>query len=244
MNDWFRDAFGEHYIRLYAHRDEREALAMVDLINRAAPVAPGARVLDAPCGTGRHARIFARQGFHVFGIDLSADLLAHAKMEPGNVSYIRSDIRHLPFQAASFDLVVNLFSSFGYFMSDADNYRVLEDLARVCRPSGRFVFDYFNAGELRRTLVPASERRTADGWLVRELREISGMPPRVNKRVHIHSGSGSTREYVESVRLFEPDEIESMMSRAGFQIDARLGDYSGAPFAADSPRLFIAATRQ
>jgi SAM-dependent methyltransferase len=243
MSDWFRDTFGEEYAQLYAHRDEREAAQMVDLIERGTPARPGARVLDAPCGTGRHARIFAGRGYRVWGLDLSVPLLRLALAGGGGITYVRGDIRQLPFRPESFDLVVNLFSSFGYFETDEENAAVFAEFARVCARGGYFVFDFFNEQHLRAQLVPQTHRRTPDGWVVRELRTISGSPERVRKQIHIETASGETRELVESVRLFTRHDIETMMTLNGFGVEEAFGDYAGSPFEASSPRLLLKARR-
>jgi 2-polyprenyl-3-methyl-5-hydroxy-6-metoxy-1,4-benzoquinol methylase len=75
--EWFASWFdSEHYHRLYAHRDEREASRFIDrLIARLRP-ATGADVLDLGCGSGRHATRLASHGLRVTGLDLSAESLA------------------------------------------------------------------------------------------------------------------------------------------------------------------------
>ena len=78
MTEWFEDWFGEEYLQLYAHRDEREAEAVVELIRRVAPWQSGGWVLDLACGAGRHAKYLVRGGARVIGYDLSRVLLRRA----------------------------------------------------------------------------------------------------------------------------------------------------------------------
>ena len=131
QQEWFASWFdSEHYHRLYANRDQREASAFVDrLIQRLAP-APGAAMLDLGCGSGRHSQSLAAHGFQVTGIDLSAVSLARARQLAGDsVRFIEQDMR-VPFGARAFDYVFSLFTSFGYFEDRRDHVTVIRNIAR------------------------------------------------------------------------------------------------------------------
>jgi actin-like ATPase involved in cell morphogenesis len=67
-------------------------------------------------------------------------------------------MRELPFAEESFDLVVNLFTSFGYFDDDSEHVQVLSCVSEAMKHGGTLVIDYLNAGQVRRELVPYDER--------------------------------------------------------------------------------------
>src|SRR5207248_726507 len=122
--DWFEEWFGEDYLHIYQHRDETEAERAIELI---ATNLAGRRidtVLDLACGAGRHTRVL-RERWWTVGLDLSMSLLKLARKESDDAPYVRADMRELPFGDSSFDLVVNLFTSFGYFDDDSEHVRVL-----------------------------------------------------------------------------------------------------------------------
>jgi SAM-dependent methyltransferase len=241
MSEWFREAFQAHYLSLYAHRDEQEAARTVELLTATLKLAPGSRVLDAPCGAGRHARQFRARGYRIFALDLSWDLLRNARREnvPAHPFYLRGDLRAIPLKSNAFDLVVNLFSSFGYLERDEQNLHVLQELARVCRPGGHVVLDFLNDANVRAQLKAESTRTTANGWSVHERRRICGTPPRVEKLATIRSASGEERQLRESVRLFSPQELRKLMAQSGLRIVTEFGDYAGSPFTAASPRILL-----
>jgi SAM-dependent methyltransferase len=247
MTEWFRDAFGAHYLSVYAHRDEEEAAAMVDLILRTLSPPPAATVLDAPCGAGRHTREFARRGLWPVGMDLSRDLLEAAKAAEGATAmrcrYIRADLRSLPFPDKHFAVVANLFSSFGYFHDDHENAQVMRELARVCEAGAHVVVDYMNETRVRATLEPRTERITPDGWAVTEQRSISGQPPRVEKILTVRSDTGESRCLRESVRLYRREELHRILRDAGLIITREFGDYSGGGWHAASERLILVARK-
>lgn len=246
--EWFRIAFGSDYVGLYAHRDETEAAAVVDLICKTLNLTPGLRVLDAPCGAGRHARAFAARGLPTIGLDLSVELLQKAvELQPPfgpRPSYIRADIRRLPFQPGGFAVVANLFSSFGYFPGEAENRGVMSGLAEMVSPGGHLVIDFMNSEHVARSLEARSERTTGQGWHVTEERWIVSEPKRVNKRIVARGKHGEKREFLESVRLYNPAELEQMMGEAGIVVKHRFGDYAGAPLTRYSPRALLVGEKE
>jgi SAM-dependent methyltransferase len=173
------------------------------------------------------------------GLDLSPSLLRAARAEDRTAPLVRADMRELPFGDASFALVVNLFTSFGYFRDDAQHLRVLVDVARVVRRGGWFVLDYLHAGQVRQSLV-AHDERTIGSVTVEQDREISGDGRFVRKMITIGELG---RTFVERVRLFEPDELVALCIEAGFRVAAVFGDYDGSPLGTDSPRTILFAQR-
>ncbi len=242
MTEWFHETFDELYLKLYAHRDDEEASRMVRWLTQELDLKPGELVLDAPCGAGRHSRAFARKGFRVVGLDLSNDLLTAARATTPlgeNLVWVRADLRWLPISTASCDLVANIFSSFGYFLEEAENLRVVKELVRVLRPQGHFVLDFMNALHVRANLLPYSERTTNDGWHLREWRQIVGSPPRVEKVVSITFPDGTERTLRESVRLYERWELEALLTSFGITNLRVFGHYDGSAWQQDSPRTIL-----
>ena len=117
---WYKSWFGNEYLTVYAHRDEEEARQVIDLIQRFIKINSDFNILDLCCGQGRHVLHLASLGFKVMGIDLSRTLLEVAKYKKNkddSAHFIQADMRNLP-TSQSFDLLLNLFTSFGYFETD------------------------------------------------------------------------------------------------------------------------------
>ncbi|MGH7279108.1 MAG: SAM-dependent methyltransferase, partial [Candidatus Rokuibacteriota bacterium] len=129
---------------------------------------PGARVLDSPCGFGRHAVAFARLGYHVTGLDFNETELGRARDAAArtgvSVEWISQDMRDTDF-ASDFDLAVNLDQSIGYFSDDEDR-QLIDRFWRALTPGGLFVLDTRNRDQCVRSL-PAEERRQFDDWTLR-----------------------------------------------------------------------------
>ena len=201
---WWKDAFTADYLRIYAHRDDAEAEAMVERLMPMLAGIPGP-VLDVGCGGGRHLAALRRRGVPAFGLDFSSDLLVAAKARPelpGRL--VRADMRAPPIAPGSCGAVLLLFTAFGYF-SDEENAACLKSLAELLLPGGVLILDLPDPEAVKAGLV-AESQRMVDGRMVWESRRIVGN--RVEKTVRMEDG----REWRESVRMFYPDEIQIMVS--------------------------------
>ena len=245
-SDWYKTAFRFDYLRVYPHRNDEEARLQVDFLLERLDNAPPCDVLDLGCGDGRHSLELARRGYRVTGLDLSEDLLDRARSrtvdEGLDVTFIQSDMRDAP-GVSAFDLVVNFFTSFGYFSEDRENARVLDAIARSLRSGGRFLMDYLNRAYVISTLVP-EDRRNVEGMEVEQRRWITGDPSeagghvRINKHVRIREG-GVERNYDESVRMYTLEELDAMMDLAGLKVAQTFGDFDGRPVSDDAPRNIL-----
>jgi SAM-dependent methyltransferase len=237
--DWFEEWFGEDYLRIYQHRDETEAEHAVALIAEFLEGREVRSVLDLGCGEGRHSRALCERWWTV-GIDLSAALLRIARREMPNDPYVRADMRELPFAPGSFDLVVNLFTSFGYFEDDRENELVLVRVSDALRKDGTLVIDFLNAAEVRTDLVPYDER-VENGITIEQTRTITPDDRFVEKTIRLRERG---REYFERVRLLSARDLQQMLESAGFDVVRRIGDYSGAEWSDHSPRTILFARRR
>ena len=145
---WFERFFDADYVALLRDtsphsRTRRE----VDFVVRTLRLPAGARILDVPCGYGRHSVALARRGFRVVGVDLSRAMIAEARRlwtEGPRLRFIQKDMRRLR-AAGEFDAVINMYTSFGYF-SARENAAVLRRLTRALRPGGLIVIDHRDPG--------------------------------------------------------------------------------------------------
>ncbi|WP_058302272.1 SAM-dependent methyltransferase [Gorillibacterium timonense] len=240
---WYEKSFGQDYLLVYKHRDMMGAQAEASRMTGWLHLDPGSHVFDLCCGMGRHSLALAEEGYRVTGMDLSDVLLEEARRLDvrHQVEWVKGDMRAVPLEGP-FDAVVNLFTSFGYFETDAENGAVLREIGRLLRPGGRFLLDFMNARYVERNLVPYSERQ--DGAVtIRESRSIeSGF---VFKRIVLSEPGKPERNYLERVRLYGKDDFERLLAGTGLILDQVHGDYeSGAYSEEDSKRLILVGTRE
>jgi SAM-dependent methyltransferase len=233
---WYKEWFGEEYLELYSHRGSEEAEEHVEFVVRQLGDRPPRAVLDLACGAGRHTAALRRRGLRTLGVDLSLTLLG--RMHERRLPMVAGDMRRLPFAGASFDWVLNFFTSFGYFEQERENFRVLEEIVRVLTPGGRFLIDLLNPSQALATLCPC-ETQTVGERRVEIERWFDAGNQRINKRIRVHSPAGPVRTFLESVRAYSKEEVVSGLRWAGLEVDRLFGNFHGDPYDSDSERLIL-----
>lgn len=241
---WYEDWFdSDAYEIVYNQRNLTEAEQLADLIERTVQPFAGDDILDVGTGRGRHARVLARRGFRLTGLDLSEKAIQTAKqralaegLTSDQIVFVQGDMR-LPHFQERFDGVVNLFTSFGFFEDEQDHQRAVSAMAASLKPGGWLVQDFLNAPFVASSLVARTEHQSDD---VHVLQERSIENGRVNKRITL-SKNGDAYTFHESVRLLDRRDIAKLYKEAGLTILATFGDYSGNPHSDTSPRLILVA---
>lgn len=247
MTQWYRKFFDDLYLRVYQPLGAPEKVRReVDFIVKALNLTRGAKILDLCCGQGRHSLELARRGFQVTGVDLSEALLYAAKKraeeEKLEVTFIQCDMRDIEFKEG-FDAVINMFSSFGYLESEAEDEKVLMRISQALKEGGKLLLDVINRDKLVRDFQAREWHAADEGWLVLEERTFDHLSGRMETRWVCVARDGVRYERLSSVRLYTPSELRTMIERAGLRVTSLFGDYDGSPYSWDSNRLIIAAVK-
>lgn len=229
---WFEKWFNSPlYEKLYAHRNMEDAARLANLIERVIPPQEYPELLDLACGRGRHSILLAQKGYSVTGIDLSETAIRKAKERASrenihNVRFLTGDMRENP--GLSFHAVVSLFTSYGYFLDDEENKKVLMNMRSMLKGNGRFLLDYLNPGYVKKSLIP-SEEKTVDGIRFDIKRTIeNGM---VFKTISLtNPETGEPVEHTERVKLYDLDWFRNNMEESGLILSGVYGDYDGGPY--------------
>ena len=226
---WYVDFFRGDYARLYSFEPERSAREAA-FARRALELADGARVLDLCCGRGRHLRELG-----AVGIDLHLDSLR-------GLPAACAEMRALPIKTGALDAVVNLFSSFGYLESDAEDLRALREVARVLRRGGGLFLDLINREHALAGFVPSLQRVEEDGTLIVEQRRFDARTSRLTVSFVIVSPGGErTDSPGHSLRLYTLTEIANLLEAAGFRLSRVYGGFDGEDYSLESVRMIAVA---
>ncbi|MGI6113805.1 MAG: class I SAM-dependent methyltransferase [Mahellales bacterium] len=243
---WYEKSFGKDYLKVYSHRNDELARKEVDAIIKVLDIKKDEYIMDLCCGSGRHSISLAQLGYRVLGVDLSEYLLKIARararsqrIEKGWVEFKRHDMRSLPYHQL-FDVVLNLFTSFGYFSDDKENFGVIMEISKVLKKNGRVLLDYLNPNHVRNNIVPFSYKRV-DGLFVKESRWIENNT--INKKIII-GDKYQWKTYTERVKLYTLDDFKAMFRAADLKITKVYGSYSLEGYHKDtSPRILILGTK-
>ena len=218
-SEWFSDWFGtEYYKMLYGHRDNSEAMPLVRSILKVTELEAGSGVWDMACGRGRHLHWFAEAGLNTCGSDLSEESILEAAQNVPSAQLRVHDMRlDPPFEPK--ELVVNLFTSMGYFDTKKDDMRVLSRAFEAVKVGGFFVLDFLNADTVAQNLIPKSEttvnevlfvstRSIRDGYIVKDIQV---------------QDAERTLHFQERVCAYGPDDLEKMVVEAGFELEGIFG---------------------
>lgn len=238
MGEWFKDWFAsEEYLNVYSHRNSEDADSLIKLILANIKIPLNASILDAPCGNGRHSEILSKLGYNVFGFDLSRTLIKIAQENKSKnnskVNYFCSDIRNIPIEKL-FNVIINLFTSFGYFNNDDENSAIIEFAKNNLKDNGYFIFDYLNPEFVKSNLVENSERNIGNKRII-EKRRIANN--RVEKEIIIDDKFNN--RYLESVQLYSFKEILTMFQNFGFYKIKVFGNYFGDKYSENNSERMI-----
>ena len=242
MENWFVSWFNSPYYHiLYKDRDVTEAEAFVDRLVEFLNVQKGLRVLDLACGKGRHSVRLHKLGYEVIGLDLSEESIAEAKLnEQEGLEFFEHDMREL-YWNEYFNLVVNLFTSFGYFHNKEDDQRTISSVADSLILDGVFVLDFMNAAKVIDNLV-AYEEKNIDNIKFEITRSVE--EDMIIKRIHVIDGEVEL-DFEEQVDALQLDDFLKYLNEAGLIVDSIFGDYQLNPFnKKTSDRLIIIAKKQ
>ena len=169
------------------------------------------------------------------GVDNAKESIEAAKKsEASNLKFYVQDIRE-PLAYGQFDFALNLFTSFGYFDSDAESVKSLVNISESLKPGGSFLIDFLNEGNVVNNLNKSDEL-VIDGlnYIITRKADNSF----IRKHIRITDGE-QTFNFEEQVRRFRLSDFNTMLTAAGFSIKSVFGSYQLDAFDADNSDRLI-----
>jgi len=219
---WFENWFdSEYYHLLYQDRNFEEAGLFIRHLLNHLSTKPSDYIMDLACGRGRHSIFLNSLGYKVLGVDLSENSITSAnQFSKEGLAFKVGDMRE-PQGDASFDLVLNLFTSFGYFESEEENIHTLEAIFTSLKPGGLLVIDFMNSEKVVKNLVPSAEIQKGDiHFQIRKSVENQI----IRKEIHF-SDKGKNWFFEERVQAIGQKEFVSFFQKTGFEMVHLYGNY-------------------
>lgn len=196
-------------------------------------------VLDLGCGTGNSSEPFVREGLRVTGIDISPEMIAVARRKLPEATFIEADFTTFSL-GRTFDLVVSIFDSLNNLLEPEDFVRTASRALEHLNPGGAFIFDVNTTVGLR----DLWEGDRAEGWVddVYYLWEHSFDETARRAKVVAYCEKGA-RSFTEThfERPYDPDELTTLLKRAGFEQLSFVTFPHGYPATAENERIWVVA---
>jgi cyclopropane fatty-acyl-phospholipid synthase-like methyltransferase len=225
-------------------RTNSEVRGIIDLLG----IQPGQRLLDCPCGYGRHSIGLAKHGLEVVGADINSEELQKACQKIGelpNLQLIKNDMRFLYFHDY-FDAVINMFYSFGFFETDEENLQVLRNFYMALKPGGRFLMHTdVNIPRITSGKYKSYEQRhLCDGKVLELIDRYDPASKRIEGTWTLMHADGQREELTPySVRVYTCQEFTDWCYTTGFTKVTAYGSWDGAPLTDDSEDMMIIAQK-
>jgi SAM-dependent methyltransferase len=245
---WYVDFFRSDYLNVYGHmftaeRAEKESAFVASALG----LEPGAAVLDLCCGQGRHSVQLAKRGLKVTSLDLNSDYVElaqqAAKANKVAIETVVADMRNIPFEN-KFDAIVNMYSSFGYLESEAEDLKVLESAAKALKAGGGLLLDMLNREWAIDNYIQNDWHTGADGTLYVERRDLDLAASRMHVHFIVVDPQGGRRESIgHNIRLYTLTETTRLLERVGLQQTAVFGGFDGEAYGIGTRRMIVIAQK-
>jgi SAM-dependent methyltransferase len=238
--EWFDDDSFWRELFPFMFPEKRFADAMWEMDHVLKLTKPkGELVLDLCCGPGRCSLALARRGFSVTGVDRTKYLLTQArrgaKVAKVTIEWVRADMRDFV-RPDAFDLVLSMFTSFGYFADKREDLTVLRNMFASLRPGGSCLIDILSKEYLARVFQPTRSDALPDGSRLVQRTDVFDDWTRLRNEWIVIS-HGKARSFAFHHTVYSGQELRDRMEQAGF-IGVRLyGDLDGSEYGTDARRL-------
>lgn len=221
--DWWRRIFNSLYLKTDADvvNDPYITRNEIDMFAGVLELTASDTILDLCCGQGRHALEMARRGFKVDGLDRSRYLIqkakAAAKKEGLTARFREGDARKLPYPTDTFDVVMVMGNSFGYFDTEMDDIRILKEIFRVLKPWGKILLDVTDGRYMKHNFIPRTWEWIDKKMFVCRERSLSADGRRlISREVITDVTKGVVADQFYAERLYTKEELTEILNRVGF----------------------------
>jgi SAM-dependent methyltransferase len=243
--DWTKTFFSGFILETLPWWSTKEQTQQeADFLVRTLAPAPGARILDVPCGNGRLALALAERGFNLTGVDFTGPWVEYGRTSAaqGGLTAVfeQRDMRDLPWPAA-FDHAFCFGNSFAYF-DDPGNHAFLQAVHDTLKPGGKFVLQTNLAAEsvLTQPLKPFW-MKLGDQYFLHETRYNPAAGQLTSGYTSIRDGRVECKQAVYRVYPFR--ELQQMICAVGFTVLQSYGSLKQEPYQLGCEGLWLVAAK-
>lgn len=212
-----------------------------------------AKILELCCGTGRLTVPIAKAGYNICGVDYTSSMLEQANVKASEagleINFIEADIRSLNLQE-KFDFIFIPFNSIHHLYKNEDLFKAFNGVKNHLKEGGLFLLDCFNPniqyiveGEKEQRKI--AEYTTEDGRAVLIKQTMRYESATQINRIEWHYFLNGEFHSIQNLdmRLFFPQELDSYLEGAGFEITHKFGSFEEERFENKSEKqIFVCKT--
>jgi SAM-dependent methyltransferase len=206
----------------------------------------GKSALDLCCGPGRCSIALSQRGFSVTGVDRTKYLLDKARMKAkavkAAIEWVQKDMRDFV-RPSAFDLVLSMFTSFGYFDDKQQDIEVLNNMLSSLRPDGTCLIDVMGKERLAKILQPTTSDVLPDGTTLVQRHEIFDDWTRIRNE-WIIVRKDRTKSFTFHHTVYSGQELRERMEQAGFIGVKLYGTFSGDEYGPNAQRLIAVGRKR
>lgn len=254
QNHSYAGRHAELYDLFYADKPYAEEAKFLDRLIKQHGTPAHRQLLDAACGTGKHAREFARLGYNVVGVDHSPSMLDQARIASTtaglDISFLERDLGNLDFPSESFDVVTCLFDSVGYVRTNERLREVFNSFRDVLKDDGLLILEFWHAGAMIRGYSPHRVRQFEAEWGTVERTSNTRMNVAEQTctvhyliREFFNDGKHHCFSEEQTNRFFLLQEMDLWLKIHGFEPLAWSSEYSGQPVTEETWHIVVCARK-
>lgn len=207
----------------------------------------GSKILDVPCGQGRHAHLLAEAGYDVDGLDYSEHLLEIARKRGTGrtLRYTEGDMRKMPARwRGRFDAVINLFTSFGFFTDPADDVKVIREFARVLKPDGVLLWHGGSRDGVMSRFLSRDWWQANDGTMIAHERSFDPLSGVLTIESSWRNAATRPGHRSHRIRLYTATRLAELCAEAGLIVEQSYDSFQDKPLSRVSGEMMLVARKQ
>lgn len=241
---WTDTFFGKYYLRTHNPiLTESKTLEEVNFIEKVLGLPEGSKILDIPCGHGRHSNLLAQKGYDITAIDIQEEFIELAKKENSSVKFCIQDMRKIDYDE-EFDAVINIFTSLGYF-NESENVLVIKKMAKALKRGGKLLIDTVN-----REWIMNHTGEIDQAWMLYPEDNLTFLANNTfdvfTSRMHSQQlivENGVRHNQEQDIRLYTFTELKLILEIHGMQVLDVFGNFKGEDYTVDSTNMIILAEK-
>lgn len=241
---WTETFFGKYYLRTHNPiLTEKKTNEEIDFIIDVLDLPKESKILDLPCGHGRHSILLSEKGYKVTGIDIQEDFIRLAKEQKSNVDFLVQDMRKIDYDN-QFDAVINMFTSLGYF-DEGENALVVKKMSKALKQGGKLLIDTVN-----REWIMHHTGEIDQAWMLYPDDNLTFL---ANNSFDVFTGRMHSKQVIvennerhiqeQDIRLYTFTELRLILEIHGLEVLNVWGSFKGEEYTVDSKNMIILAQK-